>query len=108
MPAQAGRHVGKTQGQQFLLGEIAGAGAQVVEIILIDELLTPDSSRFWPRESYRPGGGQQSFDKQYLRDYLISLDWDKQPPGPVLPDEIIARSSAKYLEAFERLVGRPL
>ncbi len=78
------------------------------ELILIDEVLTPDSSRFWPADQYAPGRGQPSFDKQFVRDYLETLDWNKQPPGPELPPEIVARTSAKYLEAYERLVGRPL
>ncbi len=73
------------------------------ELILIDELLTPDSSRFWPQDSYRPGGGQPSFDKQYLRDYLSTLSWDKTPPGPVLPEEIVTQTYAKYHEALQRL-----
>jgi phosphoribosylaminoimidazole-succinocarboxamide synthase len=78
------------------------------KLILIDELLTPDSSRFWPKDGYRPGGSQKSFDKQYLRDYLLSIKWDKTPPAPVLPEEIIQKTREKYLEAYERLVGRPL
>ena len=69
------------------------------ELILVDEVLTPDSSRFWPLESYEPGRGQPSFDKQFLRDYLTSLDWNKQPPPPPLPDEIIEKTKARYLEA---------
>jgi len=75
-------------------------------LLLIDELLTPDSSRFWPRATYEPGGAQQSFDKQYLRDYLLSLDWDKTPPAPSLPREVIANTRQKYLEALRFLVGR--
>ncbi|MFO7839672.1 MAG: phosphoribosylaminoimidazolesuccinocarboxamide synthase [Desulfosalsimonadaceae bacterium] len=75
-------------------------------LLLIDELLTPDSSRFWPRATYKPGGPQQSFDKQYLRDYLLSLDWDKTPPAPSLPAEVIANTRRKYLEALRSLVGR--
>ena len=78
------------------------------EIVLIDEVLTPDSSRFWPESEYAPGGSPPSFDKQFVRDYLESLDWDKQPPAPSLPEEIVAKTSAKYLEAFERLTGLPL
>lgn len=74
-------------------------------IILIDELLTPDSSRFWSAERYRPGGGQDSFDKQFLRDYLVSLAWDKSPPPPPLPTEIIAKTKERYEEALRRLVG---
>jgi phosphoribosylaminoimidazole-succinocarboxamide synthase len=78
------------------------------KLILIDEVLTPDSSRFWPADQYVPGKGQPSFDKQFVRDYLETLDWNKQPPGPVLPPDIIAKSQAKYLEAYERLTGRKL
>ncbi|MGB9627230.1 MAG: phosphoribosylaminoimidazolesuccinocarboxamide synthase [Thermodesulfobacteriota bacterium] len=77
-------------------------------LLLIDELLTPDSSRFWPKDEYRPGGSQKSFDKQFLRDYLLSLRWNKTPPAPELPEEVIQRTREKYLEAYERLVGRPL
>ncbi|MBN1849373.1 MAG: phosphoribosylaminoimidazolesuccinocarboxamide synthase [Deltaproteobacteria bacterium] len=77
-------------------------------IILIDEVLTPDSSRFWPMDQYRPGGPQQSFDKQYLRDYLDKLDWPKQPPPPRLPDEIIQKTRERYLEALKRLTGKSL
>ena len=75
------------------------------QVILIDEVLTPDSSRFWPLNEYAPGCGQKSFDKQFVRDYLNTLDWAKKPPAPTLPAEIIARTSAKYIEAFERLTG---
>ena len=78
------------------------------KLLLIDELLTPDSSRFWPKDDYRPGGSQKSFDKQFLRDYLLSLKWDKSPPAPELPKEIIQKTREKYLEAYERLVGNPL
>jgi phosphoribosylaminoimidazole-succinocarboxamide synthase len=77
-------------------------------IILIDEVLTPDSSRFWPLGEYQPGKQQPSFDKQFVRDYLESLDWDKNPPAPMLPDEIIAKTSEKYLEAYRRLAGKDL
>lgn len=75
------------------------------ELILIDEILTPDSSRFWPMDSYSPGGGQKSFDKQYLRDYLLSLDWDKNPPAPALPDSVVTNTRQKYMEALNRLTG---
>jgi phosphoribosylaminoimidazole-succinocarboxamide synthase len=78
------------------------------KLILIDELLTPDSSRFWPKNEYQPGGPQKSFDKQYLRDYLLSIRWDKKPPAPQLPEEIVQKTREKYLEAYERLVGKPL
>jgi len=77
-------------------------------LILIDEVLTPDSSRFWPMDSYSPGGPQKSFDKQFLRDYLNGLDWPKQPPPPKLPQEIIEKTRAKYIEALERLTGHGL
>jgi len=77
-------------------------------LILIDELLTPDSSRFWPQDQYKPGRPQKSFDKQFLRDYLQTLDWDKSPPAPELPLEIIEKTRRKYLEAYSRLVERPL
>ena len=72
-------------------------------LVLADELLTPDSSRFWPADEYTPGGPQQSFDKQFARDYCESLDWDKTPPGPELPAEVVAGTRARYVEAFERL-----
>ncbi len=75
------------------------------DLILIDEVLTPDSSRFWPQDRYRPGGGQESFDKQYLRDYLDSVEWDKTPPAPSLPEAVIENTRKKYLEALERLTG---
>ncbi|MGD0086353.1 MAG: phosphoribosylaminoimidazolesuccinocarboxamide synthase [Verrucomicrobiota bacterium] len=78
------------------------------KLILIDEVLTPDSSRFWPADQYQPGRGQPSFDKQFVRDYLETLDWNKTPPGPVLPPDVVARTSAKYLEAYERLTGKRL
>jgi len=75
------------------------------DIILIDEVLTPDSSRFWPRATYRPGGPQDSFDKQYVRDYLISINYDKKPPGPSLPENVIINTRNKYLEALKQLTG---
>lgn len=78
------------------------------DLILIDEVLTPDSSRFWPVDTYAPGGPQMSFDKQFLRDYLESLGWTKTPPPPKLPPEIIEKTRLKYLEALERLTGRTL
>lgn len=80
-------------------------GVKDGKVILVDEALTPDSSRFWPKESYEPGRGQQSFDKQYLRDYLETVKWDKQPPGPDLPQTVIAQTSEKYLEAYRLLTG---
>jgi phosphoribosylaminoimidazole-succinocarboxamide synthase len=78
------------------------------EIILIDEALTPDSSRFWPADEYEPGRGQRSFDKQFVRDYLNQVAWDKTPPGPELPADIVAHTAEKYVEAFERVTGRTL
>ncbi len=78
------------------------------KLILIDELLTPDSSRFWPKDAYQPGGPQKSFDKQFLRDYLLSIRWDKNPPAPQLPEEIVQKTREKYIEAYERLVGKAL
>jgi phosphoribosylaminoimidazole-succinocarboxamide synthase len=75
------------------------------EIILIDEVLTPDSSRFWPADSYKPGGPQRSFDKQYVRDWLETMQWDKNSPPPELPDEVVAQTRKKYLEALKRLAG---
>jgi phosphoribosylaminoimidazole-succinocarboxamide synthase len=83
-------------------------GVKAGKLILIDELLTPDSSRFWPKDDYQPGGPQKSFDKQFLRDYLLSIRWDKNTPAPQLPEEIVERTREKYLEAYERLVGKPL
>ncbi len=74
---------------------------------LIDEALTPDSSRFWPVDTYRAGISPPSFDKQFVRDYLETLSWDKRPPGPALPADIIAKTSAKYAEALQRLTGQP-
>ena len=78
------------------------------ELMLIDEVLTPDSSRFWPEDDYQTGRGQASFDKQFLRDYLSSLDWGKTPPPPKLPKEIVEKTSARYLEALERITGKSL
>jgi phosphoribosylaminoimidazole-succinocarboxamide synthase len=77
-------------------------------LIAIDEMLTPDSSRFWPRDAYRPGGPQPSFDKQFVRDYLERIAWNKQPPVPSLPEEVVAGTREKYVEAFRRLAGREL
>ena len=78
------------------------------ELILIDEVMTPDSSRYWPSDHYRPGGPQPSFDKQYVRDYLEQIRWNKQPPVPTLPDDVVRRTRDKYLEAFRRLTGKEL
>jgi phosphoribosylaminoimidazole-succinocarboxamide synthase len=78
------------------------------EIILIDELLTPDSSRYWPKDRYAPGGPQPSFDKQYVRDYLEQIRWNKQPPVPTLPEDVVMRTRQKYVEAYRRLTGKEL
>jgi phosphoribosylaminoimidazole-succinocarboxamide synthase len=77
------------------------------EIVLIDEVLTPDSSRFWPADEYRPGGAQPSFDKQYVRDWLDAAGWDHSPPAPELPAEVARATRSRYLEAYERITGRP-
>jgi phosphoribosylaminoimidazole-succinocarboxamide synthase len=85
---------------KFEWGRVAG------ELILIDEVLTPDSSRFWPADQYAPGRGQPSFDKQFVRDWLSATDWDKNSPPPALPADVVAKTRGKYIEAFERLTGR--
>lgn len=87
---------------KFEWGECAG------QLILIDEVLTPDSSRFWPADLYAPGRSQPSFDKQFVRDWLETTDWDKNSPPPALPDHVVERTRAKYLEAYERLTGHKL
>ncbi len=104
---KAGRDYAKQRGiiiadTKFEFGLFEG------KLILIDEVLTPDSSRFWPADQYAPGRGQPSYDKQFVRDYLETLTWDKTPPGPQLPAEVIAKTSAKYLEAYEKLTGKKL
>ena len=78
------------------------------EVLLIDEVMTPDSSRYWPKDQYSPGRAQPSFDKQFVRDYLEQIRWNKQPPVPALPDDVVAKTREKYLEAFRRLSGREL
>jgi len=78
------------------------------EILLIDEVMTPDSSRYWPKDEYHPGGPQPSFDKQFVRDYLEQIHWNKQPPVPSLPDDVVTRTREKYIEAFRRLTGGDL
>jgi len=87
---------------------LVGDGHPATDVVLIDEVLTPDSSRFWPRDQYTPGQGQPSFDKQYVRDYLEEIHWNKQPPVPSLPDQVVQRTRAKYVEAFRRLTDREL
>jgi phosphoribosylaminoimidazole-succinocarboxamide synthase len=84
---------------KFEFGQVDG------QLLLIDEVLTPDSSRFWPADQYAPGRGQPSFDKQFVRDWLSATDWDKNSPPPALPEEIITNTRAKYIEAYERLTG---
>ena len=85
---------------KFEFGRSAGA-----DVVLADEVLTPDSSRFWPADQYEPGRSQPSFDKQYVRDYSDSVGWDHTEPGPELPDEVVQNTRAKYVEAFEKLTG---
>lgn len=87
---------------KFEFGRVGG------EIILIDEVLTPDSSRFWPADAYEPGRGQPSFDKQFVRDWLSSTDWDKNSPPPALPDDVVQKTRQKYVEAYKRLTGHEL
>ena len=88
---------------KFEFGASPGA-----EVVLGDEVLTPDSSRFWPADEYEPGRGQASFDKQFVRDYLSEQDWNKEPPAPPLPAEVIEGTTARYREAYERITGREL
>jgi phosphoribosylaminoimidazole-succinocarboxamide synthase len=87
---------------------LVGDGVAASDVVLIDEVLTPDSSRFWPSAEYEPGHGQPSFDKQYVRDYLEEIRWNKQPPVPSLPDEVVRRTREKYVEAYRLLSGREL
>jgi phosphoribosylaminoimidazole-succinocarboxamide synthase len=87
---------------KFEFGTLAG------KLVLCDEVLTPDSSRFWPRDEYRPGGSQKSYDKQFVRDYLERIGWNKQPPAPDLPEDIVRGTSERYREAYRVLTGRPL
>jgi len=94
--ARAGILVADTKFEFGLVGD---------DLVLIDEALTPDSSRFWDAAAYRPGGPQASFDKQFVRDYLLTLDWDRAAPGPGLPDDVVAGTRARYIEAFERITG---
>jgi phosphoribosylaminoimidazole-succinocarboxamide synthase len=99
--------VADTKFEFGLLGDPASPDA-AQRLVLIDEVLTPDSSRFWPSDQYRPGGPQPSFDKQFVRDYLETIKWNKQPPVPGLPDDVVARTREKYVDAFRLLSGRPL
>ena len=78
------------------------------QLVLADEVLTPDSSRFWPKDQYKPGGPQPSYDKQFVRDYLEAIHWNKQPPAPVLPEDVARRTSEKYQEAYRLLTGHSL
>jgi phosphoribosylaminoimidazole-succinocarboxamide synthase len=94
---------------EFGLLRASGASAgQGESLILIDEVLTPDSSRFWPKDQYKAGSGQPSFDKQFVRDYLEKIGWNKQPPVPALPDDVVMRTRAKYLEAYKLITGQEL
>jgi phosphoribosylaminoimidazole-succinocarboxamide synthase len=99
-PSRRSAEGAKADGRSNIIGDD--------EIILIDEVLTPDSSRFWPKDQYTPGGAVPSFDKQFVRDYLEEIKWNKQPPVPSLPDPVIAKTREKYIEAFRRLSGREL
>jgi len=94
---------------KFEFGLLPDDGRPAAErLILIDEVLTPDSSRFWPKDSYAPGGPQASFDKQFVRDYLEAIKWNKQPPVPSLPEDVVAKTREKYIEAYRRLTGKEL
>ena len=92
---------------KFEFGIVGGQGGRD-EVLLIDEVLTPDSSRFWPAERYEAGGPQPSFDKQYVRDYLDRIEWDRKPPAPALPDDVVDNTRLKYVEAYRLLAGRDL
>jgi len=104
--AAASRHA--EQGGIILADTKFEFGTDDQGVLLIDEVLTPDSSRFWPREGYQPGGPQPSFDKQYVRDYVESIGWNKQPPAPELPPVVVEQTTKKYLEIYRRLTGREL
>jgi phosphoribosylaminoimidazole-succinocarboxamide synthase len=106
-----GRGVAHAESKGIIIADTKfefGLAGPSKEIVLIDEVLTPDSSRFWPRDQYEPGHGQPSFDKQYVRDYLEEIKWNKQPPVPSLPDDVIRRTREKYVEAFRLLSGGEL
>jgi len=110
---KAGRDYARQRGiiiadTKFEFGLCSGDASSPNQLILIDEVLTPDSSRFWPADQYASGKSQPSFDKQFVRDYLETLTWDKTPPGPQLPEDVVAKTSAKYLEAYEKLTGKKL
>jgi phosphoribosylaminoimidazole-succinocarboxamide synthase len=92
---------------KFEFGVVTGPDGRE-QLILIDEVLTPDSSRFWPADQYAPGGAPPSYDKQYVRDYLETIGWNKQPPAPALPDDVVARTREKYLDAYRTITGRAL
>ncbi len=92
---------------KFEFGRRAGGGAADGEVVLADEVLTPDSSRYWPADQWAPGATPPSFDKQFVRDYATSTGWDKTPPAPELPDDVVARTREKYLEAYQRITGEP-
>jgi phosphoribosylaminoimidazole-succinocarboxamide synthase len=93
---------------KFEFGLLEGSGPDDERVLLIDEVLTPDSSRFWPKDGYEPGGPQSSFDKQFVRDYLERIGWNKRPPVPSLPDDVVMKTREKYLDAFRRLTGGEL
>lgn len=93
---------------EFGLSRRSPAGAKADDLLLIDEILTPDSSRFWPADQYAPGGAQPSFDKQFVRNWLEEIGWNKQPPVPSLPPDVVAKTRQKYMDAFKRLTGRDL
>jgi phosphoribosylaminoimidazole-succinocarboxamide synthase len=93
---------------KFEFGLLPGRSRPLERLILIDEVMTPDSSRFWPQDLYKAGGPQPSFDKQFVRDYLERIQWNKQPPVPELPEDVVSRTRDKYIEAFHRLTGREL
>jgi phosphoribosylaminoimidazole-succinocarboxamide synthase len=106
--ASRGIIVADTKFEFGLLPASTDGRSDVDRLLLIDEVLTPDSSRFWPADQYQPGGAQPSFDKQFVRDHLEQIKWNKQPPVPSLPPEVIANTREKYLEAYRRLTGREL
>jgi phosphoribosylaminoimidazole-succinocarboxamide synthase len=109
MPSRRSAEGAKAEGAKAEGAKAEGAKAdEMSELILIDEVLTPDSSRFWPADQYAPGKGQPSFDKQFVRDYLESINWNKKPPVPSLPEDVVAKTREKYVEAFRRLTGGDL